>query len=311
LAFDRLRQRPRSKFILYSSLTYGGPQPISSIRDGHVRIAWYPADATNAFIRKADDARKQLSHLLTGRKINADVTNFSTLLTYVDAHDAKEAFELANDSADRLRGMLNLLINSSRGVNPFYDLSTPHAMNQFRRGPYHTMHKPDGSLAAEMFWYEPRWHHEADSVKFADPKNYGKAIRKWWGRFQSNPLRAHIADGLMRYCRALDLHDFEPSLIGMWSVLESMTGSSSGDVVVKRIKRIFEDHREAVLVANHVRIRRNSAVHSGTTPQSSEHDAILVQLNILVSRILFFCLSDGRKYKSTEKLFAFLEAPRN
>src|SRR5205814_2185896 len=123
----------------------------------------------------------------------------------------------------------------------------------------------------------------------------------------SNPLKAHISDSLMRYCRALDVHDFEPSLIGMWSTLESLTGSHRGDVVVDRIRKLFKDHALAEMMANHVRIRRNSNVHAAITPDTTEHDAILVQLNILVSQILFFCFTDGRQFRNVNELFSFLD----
>jgi len=158
-----------------------------------------------------------------------------------------------------------------------------------------------------MFWYEPRWHHDAESVRFPDPSEYGKAIRNWWMRYRSNPLKEHISDGLLRYCKALDIHDFEPSLIGMWSTLEALTGSHRGDTVVTRIKALFRDHREAEMVANHIRMRRNSNVHAALTPDSTEHDPILVQLNIVGSQILFFCLSECKNCKNVEELFTFLD----
>ncbi|MGY4496936.1 hypothetical protein ACVWYH_000863 [Bradyrhizobium sp. GM24.11] len=306
-ALDRLRKVPKNTFVVYSSLTYQGPNPISVIQDDQVKVVWCSPDANNSFVRKANDAREQLSNIMSGRKVQKDVSRFTTLLSYVTARDFSEAQEQATRSVDRIRGLLNLLVNSSRGVNPFGDLTAPHAINRFRNGPYQTVHKLDGSLAAEMFWYEPRWHHDAESVRFPDPGDYGKAIRKWWMRYRSNPLKEHISDGLLRYCKALDIHDFEPSLIGMWSTLEALTGSHRGDTIVSRIKALFNDHREAEMVANHIRLRRNSHVHAAITPDSKEHDPILVQLNILVSQVLFFCLSEGKKFENVQELFTFLD----
>ncbi|MGX1426086.1 hypothetical protein AB7M59_006521 [Bradyrhizobium elkanii] len=306
-AFNRLQQRPNTEFIVYSSLTYDGPPLFDAIEDGDVKIEWLPAKADNNFLHKANDARKELSHIMSGRKVVRDVSSLSTLLAYVPARDAREAFERAIDSVDRLRGMLNLLINSSRGLHAFHDLMAPHAMNKFRRGQYQTVHNPDGSLAAEMFWYEPGWYHDAEGVTFSDPSNYRDALQKFWERYQLNPLRALLSDCFTRYCRALDSHEFETSLIRLWSVLEELTGSENGLVVVDRIRKLFKDDLEAAMVAEHIRIRRNSNVHQAITPGSREQDAILVQLNTLVSQILFFCLKEGgSKIQNVQELIAFL-----
>jgi hypothetical protein len=89
--------------------------------------------------------------------------------------------------------MLNLLVNSTRGINPFgRHFHTPHAVNRFRRGPYQTLHNADGTLAVDMFWYEPRWQHDFETVKFQDSAdNWKKVLCDAWSKFQRNPLTLH------------------------------------------------------------------------------------------------------------------------
>ena len=79
----------------------------------------------------------------------------------------------------------------------------------------------------ETFWYENRWLHEMPSVKFntRGTEKFRKNQQAWWTKLQQSPLKNHIKQGLLRYCRALDLHDAEPLLTEMWGSLESLTGT--------------------------------------------------------------------------------------
>jgi hypothetical protein len=226
----------------------------------------------------------------------------------VIAYDAFDAFEIANDYVDRFRGMLNLLINSSSSINPFARLSAPHAVNKFRRGPFHSIHHPDGSLATETFWYEPRWAHDAPSVKFEDPSDYKRSLQRWWRKLQDNPMREFISDMLLRYCRALDLHEADASFLGMWQVLEKLTGTDKYDLLIDRLVRLFRDHEDAREIANHVRLRRNQTVHSAHNI-SREANSILIQIETLASQAIFFYLNNAAKFENQKELFDFLDLP--
>ena len=205
--------------------------------------------------------------------------------------------------------MLNLFVNSNRGVNPLGRLLRPHAFNRFRVGPYRTVHKPDGTLATETFWYEHRWLHETPLVKFDKVKKFRSNLQKWWAKLQQNPLKPHIKQGLLRYCRALDLHDPEPSLTEMWGALETLTGTQreKGDLTVHRTVQLFIGRDEARQVANHIRVRRNSTVHAARTLYQHEADAILVHAETLASRVLFFCLEEGKRFTDRSEFYNFLD----
>jgi len=132
----------------------------------------------------------------------------------------------------------------------------------------------DGSPATETFWYEARWAHNASSVKFKDPPDYRRSLQRWWRKLQENPMREFISDALLRCCRALDLHEADASLLGMWQVLEQVTGTDKYDLLIDRLVRLFRDHEDAREIANHVRLRRNQTAHS-THNISREAHAIL------------------------------------
>jgi hypothetical protein len=148
-------------------------------------------------------------------------------------------------------------VNSNNGINPFARIAHPHAVNRFRNGPYRTVHNLDGSLATGTLWYEVRWAHETPSVKFDGADKVRKNLKTWWNRLQQNPLKNHIKQGLLRYCRALDMHEADPSLTEMWGALESLTGTQreKGDLTVDRIAQLFLDRDNARQIANHIRVQ--------------------------------------------------------
>lgn len=305
--FEKLSKRPLSKFVLYSTITYSGPKLINWIGDDNARIYWGPSPRGN-FMRKVREAQKRLNHHLKSHKVAAEDDSLTPILVHISAYDALDAFERANDYVDRFRGMLNLLINSSGSVHPFGRLFTPHAVNKFRRGPFHTIHQPDGSLATETFWYEPRWAHHTSSVKFKDPPDYRRAVQRWWRKLQENPMQEFIADMLLRYCRALDIHEPEACLLGMWQVLEKVTGTDKYDLLIDRLVRLFRDHEDTREVANHVRLRRNQTVHSAHNIHREAH-AILTQAEALASQAIFFYINNAAKFENQNEIIDFLDLP--
>jgi hypothetical protein len=305
--FEKLSKRPLSKFVLYTTITYSGPKLIDWIGDDHARIYWQPS-LRGTFMRKAKKAQKAQEFHRKANKVAAEDDALTPLLVHISAYDPFDAFERSNDYVDRFRGMLNLLINSGGSVNPFGRLAPPHAVNKFRRGPFHSIHRPDGSLATETFWYEPRWAHNASSVKFKDPPDYRRSLQRWWRKLQENPMREFISDVLLRYCRALDLHEADASLLGMWQVLEKVTGTDKYDLLIDRLVRLFREHEDAREIANHVRLRRNQTVHSAHNI-SREANAILIQTETLASQAIFFYIKNAARFENQKEIFDFLDLP--
>jgi len=140
--FEKLSKRPLSKFALYTTVTYSGPKLIGWIGDDNARIYWHPNPSGN-FMRKLRKAQNDQEFRRVARKVPTDNTGLTPLLVQVSAYDAFDAYERANDCVDRFRGLLNLLINSGGSVNPSGRLAPQHAVNRFRRGPFHSIHHPD------------------------------------------------------------------------------------------------------------------------------------------------------------------------
>jgi hypothetical protein len=308
--YERLAGRPKHKFVVVYSITYSGEPFFSRIVDGDVRIQWEPKP-NSRFIRNVREARKGLARERQKLKVADEPAYRTSLLVYVSAYDVNDAHTVATDAIDCLRGMLNLFVNSNRGINRFPRMSPPHAINRFRLGPYRTVHNPDGTLATETFWYEHRWLHEMPLMTgdVSAAENFRKNLQTWWAKLQRSPLKNHIKQGLLRYCRALDLHEAEPSLTEMWSALESLTGTQreKGDLTVDRTVQLFIDRDDARQVANHIRVRHNSTVHAARTLNQHETDAILFHAESLVNRVLFFCLEEGKRFTDPYELYNILD----
>lgn len=303
-----LSKRSLSRFVLYSTITYTGPKLIKWISDGDFRIYWQPSEK-GKFQRAARRARAGLSFEREQYQVSDDECNLTTFVAHVSAANPYEAYEIANDSIDKFRGMINMLVNSTNQIHPLGSLARPHALNRFRRGQFHTMHKLDGSLATETFWYEPRWVHNHPTVKFSGgPEEFERKFRGWWRKLHLNPMKEHLSDALIRYCRALDMHEADNALIGMWQALEKLMGTDKYDVLVSRIVRLFHDTEEARQVANHLRIRRNQTVHSAHNITREAH-VILHQVEQLAGQALFFYLKSGSKFRCHQELLNFLDLP--
>jgi hypothetical protein len=121
-------------------------------------------------------------------------------------------------------------------------------------------------------------------------------------------MREFISDVLLGYCRALDLHEADASLLGMWQVLEKVTGTDKYDLLIDRLVRLFRDHEDAREIANHIRLRRNQTVHSAHNI-SREANSILIQTETLASQAIFFYINNATKFENQKELFDFLDLP--
>jgi len=121
-------------------------------------------------------------------------------------------------------------------------------------------------------------------------------------------MREFISDMLLRYCRALDLHEADASLLGMWQVLEKLTDTDRYDLLIDRLVRLFRDPEEAREIANHVRLRRNQTVHSAHNISSEAH-SILIQVETLASQAIFFYLKNAARFENQKELCDFLDLP--
>ncbi len=309
--FEDSLKRPTKTFFVLCSFTYEGEKLFNTLSDGQHKVLWAQDSKSRAY-KAAWVERTEMRHLLKARGVPFNEKGLCDLMVSVRTHDSHQAVIEARDAVDRLRGILNLIANSNRSLNPFSGLgmSKPHAVNRFRPGPYVSVHNEDGSLATKTLWYEPRWSHETPTVKFGDgTAKIRRSISTWWRRSLAGPLSGHATDGLLRYCRALDQHDADAALVGLWSTIEALTCTQNAryEVTVNRVIKMFHDQVAARQIAQHVRERRNSHIHAANSPNGAESEAILLHADLLANRLLSFCIENQFALRNTEELALFLD----
>ncbi|MEC5325801.1 hypothetical protein [Aurantimonas sp. A3-2-R12] len=308
--YQQLLARPSIDYRLFASITYHGPKLINWLADEGKRVFWGPSEKSK-FMIKANRARADTQERRHRQGVRDPADTLDPIIVHVTARDIHSAYESGIETLDRLRGLLNLFTNRRVGPKHSWYTDGPHAINRFRLGPYQTIHKPDGGLAAEIFWYEPRWVHERASMTspMGDIGRSQKAIMGWWHKIQHSPFRKEIVSGLVRYCRALDQHDHDACLLGLWQAVEQLAGTCRADYdsTVRRAAKVESNTLIGHQLAQHLRIRRNGNVHAARSPGEDERDMILFQAERLAGEFLLFHIQNKMKFKSHQELVAFLD----
>lgn len=222
-----------------------------------------------------------------------------------------EAVTRALDALDLLRGIWNLAINRRTWSRTTGGARRP--VNRVLLGPLHSLHHLDGSLASGVDWYEPDYVRPVQSRelsrRWTEVKEDEGNIRLCLTR---SAYAAQLEGALCRYARSLDLFQWEAAFLGLWGVLETLTGTKpheSHDLTVKRAAFLYDDSERNlhVQVLNHLRHYRNRSVHGGES--SAAVEAYLYQLKRYVEQLLLFHLTSYYRFESIARAAEFLDLP--
>lgn len=234
------------------------------------------------------------SHSITGEI----PTDYMHVKVSVSAKSYDEAADKALDALDLIRGIWNFFENRSHYMRISSGKRNP--VNKYILGPLHTLHKPDGKLATENWWYDPEYVYQ---IRPYDPS---RVIEKLY-RFESSVRKlihkseysSEINTAILRYARALDLTSWKDAFLRLWIVLEHLTGMSRNDhykVVVRRAAFVFRGEKHARQVLNHLKDHRNRTVHSGS--ENHDIEACMYQLKRFVEALIGFHLRNKYGFKS-------------
>ena len=234
-------------------------------------------------------------------------TNYPSTRVTVQARTAEGAANKALDDLDLIRGLWNLGLN--KGIINSSSSGKRQPVNQILLGPVHTIHKLDGSLATQQFFYEPTFN---GGVNAPDVSSFERALtfEKWaTKKLGKSKYRDMLKTAIRRYGRALDGTDFNAAFLKLWSLLEllTQTGKDPYDVTIRRCSFIFEDRKFTKLLLEHLRDYRNHHVHSGN--ETSLISTLLYQLKRHVEGMLLFHLKSHKWFNSLEEVTRFLSLP--
>lgn len=183
-------------------------------------------------------------------------------------------------------------------------------INRIRLGGMHSLHKKNGNLAVEYFWYEP-------DFKVAKPC---RILENIYAKFQKNSMwvlkqlrqskySRELMDAFLRYVRALDESNQNTAALKLWGALEAIAAplESSYDSVIRRCAFIIEDSKYHKQVLEHLREYRNSNVHAGE--ESTNAKVYCYQLQFYFYLLLNFHLAKVKDFANINEANMFLDMP--
>ncbi|MCW5553685.1 MAG: hypothetical protein KIS67_16190 [Verrucomicrobiae bacterium] len=234
--------------------------------------------------------------------------NYPATRVMLRARTPAEAASKALDDLDLIRGLWNLGLN--RRIISSSSSGKRQPINQILLGPVHTIHKPDGSLATQQFFYETTF---SGGVTVPNPPSFERALsfEKWAIKnLCKSKYRDVLEKAIRRYGRALDGTDFNAAFLKLWSLLELLTQTGKKDpydVTIRRCSFIYQDRLFTKLLLEHLRDYRNHHVHSGS--ESSLIVTLLYQLKRHVEDVLLFHFQSYKWFNSLDEVVRFLDLP--
>lgn len=288
-----------SEYYYLSSLSFQRPQSLKKIQ-----VEGLPIVFENHYPKRFSRDGIQIDGKLTANEKLS--TRFTKIRVKVSARCPASAFDAAQCKIDYLRGIWNILLNPiTRWSSGF-----PAPPNAIYPGPFHTLHKPDGTEACKWYRYEPNYpvSPKAYSLepKFSD-------IRKIQPKFirgvNQCAYKEDIIDSIVKYSRAFDLCDHESAFLKSWSIIEFLTatGKESYDTTIRRSVFLCKDKEYHKAVLDHLRSMRNETVHRGYFSGDPEKSIFI--LKRYLDQLLKFHIFCGFRFKSLAEAAEFLSLP--
>ena len=292
-------QRPLQAYVLASAMGIRNYYGRTRIRINGVEVSFHKSLPTKF-------NRTEIGEQIAGLD-PAVPPSMVQVLARVSARTPIAAFEDSKESIDLLRGLWCYTMQFRNFV--LFRIGPPRPVNVILPGPLHTLHRPDGLLIKDVFWYEPQGltdHqvHDADQ-KWSTVQKRGLGLLS---RLRAIKYRNELETAFVRYVRALDSRDHGGSFGGIWSVLEYVTDSvGEYDRLIRRVAFLFgdKDRRFVRLLLEHLRDVRNRLVHAAEVRSNME--IYLYQLKGIAELMIRYHLRRGNRYTSLANAAEYLE----
>jgi len=276
------------KFILISTLSLNSRNHVlPNLKIDCGQITFSPKTAEK-YIKHIEANRDILWHIGENKIPN----NYTWVMVTVLAKSIYSASEKALRSLSLYRGMLNYLINY--GWRSYSSGNKPKPINKIRFGPIHTLHKPNGKLVDDIFWFEEECFELAKAYDDNTVGHFDKIMTYFFEdrkQLSISKIKDVLENAVLLYNSALDSYSFDTSFIKLWATLELLTGTTSHDnydITVKRTAFIFKDNESIKAHLNILRDCRNNLVHKGY--MEGKKEILLYDLKLYVEHLINFLL---------------------
>ena len=233
--------------------------------------------------------------------------NYTKIIISLKAKSIRAAASKALRVIDIKRSLWCLLNNNTM---EYFSNYKPRPINKIRLGEFHTIHKENGKIASEMFWFEPNFI-KADLFSPKKPKIFRKNFNWAMGQIFISPYGHIIKKALLRYVRALDEKDHNVGLIKLWGALEELASPSQAnyDLITRRVSFLCEEREYHKQALENLREYRNRNVHSGEDEERAKNYCF--QLQHYFYKLVIFHLGNAEEFSNLEEANSFLDLPNN
>ncbi|WEA19001.1 hypothetical protein [Pseudomonas juntendi] len=294
-------KKPKKTFHIVTSISLSAPIPIKKYELKGNEITFYPTGIPKKYLR----TRASLTDLWNCNHSHTPL-DYAGVVVSVQARNTIDAFYSAMEFLDFIRGVLSFFANPGMSLPLFGRLKGP--INRIRLAGMHTIHKPDGSLAVEEYWFENN-ESKQKIYSFDTTKKSatGRNVRKILKQTSTIKGSEKIREGIVRYTRALDESDTDYSIIKLWGALESTVGENdNSEIIIRRCSYLYKDHELVKQILEASKFYRNRNVHAGVT--SALADSISYQIHRIFRALIFFYVGN-KDFQSLNEANAFLDSP--
>ncbi len=298
---NKFLSQPKKDYILASALSFNQVPPFRSISIEEVKLI-----LSKSLPRSLD--RRPIERQLNRIYPTKLPDSYIALRCNTHGRSIHEAADKALSAIELLLGIWNSFItyHSTR-----LQIGMPQGpISRVRAGPIHTLHNADGSLATEMYWYEPTYAAPVTSrplkVEWKELRDGDRRIRR---RISTIKIGSILRTAFIRYTAALNEPRMEVAYLKLWGVLELLTDTTGKryDTTVRRTAFLAKHWQMAKQELEHLRDARNRIVHYAEGGNKTETH--VVQLKSYVDIMFDFLLKYPDAKASIEEIGEFLDSP--
>ncbi|MCK4623788.1 MAG: hypothetical protein KAV00_00620 [Phycisphaerae bacterium] len=297
----KLETRPQHKYVVIGFLSLASSlRPTTTRRINGVHIA------IGASIARYRQERASIA--ASDRVFQDTPPSYTPIKLTVTARSDHEALSQSHKALSLLLGWWNHALTYGRSR---YSMGgRPGPVAEIVLAPLRTLHAPSGRSLNH-------WYYDPDFAKY--PRPFARSDQ--WTHLQKaeksvrNKLTGHRYQGLLEnatlaYYTACSCHMLENAFLGLWTLLETLTGTDQGDTLIRRtLFPIVQKHYDLCSwELRHLLYYRNCYIHRGDT--RSDIQRLVYQLKGYVDILLKWWLFNFGKLRDKQEVFDLLDTPR-
>ncbi len=228
---------------------------------------------------------------------------YAKTIVSVYCRDPSAAISTAMESLDLLRSFLCYFANHEMELIGAHN----EPINKVILGQAHTLHYSNGEIVnGDDCWYEPQFVYIKPFQGRAHFKTNVDAYLSWLG---TSPIKAALSKSMLLYVRGLDQISYNAAIVQLWAALENLVSPASRDslAISKRCAFVCDDAKYHEQILEHLRLYRNSTVHSGV--QSDRSKVHCYQLQFYFRILVRFLMANRDAFATLDEVINFLDLP--